>query len=369
MCLHKKIFFRPIAIRAFSTRRNGSSPQNSSGFAVFFDADKDKLNILKCIKGKSGIYSDHANFFLNKLNPHFVTGFTDGEGSFIISITKNSEYKLGFRVKAIFRLNLHKEDLVLLKLIQFYFNGTGSIGEDHKSICNYTVSCLEDICNIIIPHFDKYPLITQKLSDYLLFRKVVMMMKKKEHFDFVEEKGLKAIIDIKASLNWGLTEELKVIFPDTVPVKRPDVINQVILDPHWLAGFITAEGNFFLNIFKANTKMCVGVKLVFRITQHMRDESLMNSFILYLGCGKVYKKSDKDAVDFMVTGFSDITNKIIPFRHEYPILGKKSDDLKDFCTIAELMKNKKHLTKEGLEQILKIKAGMNTGRKLPSNMN
>lgn len=65
--------------------------------------------------------------------------------------------------------------------------------------------------------------------------------------------------------------------------------------------------------------MGVGIKLVFRITQHMRDESLMKIFILYLDCGKVYKKSNKDAVDFMVTGFSDITNKIIPFLCEYPI--------------------------------------------------
>ena len=31
--------------------------------------------------------------------------------------------------------------------------------------------------------------------------------------------------------------------------------------------------------------------------------------------------------------------------------------------VAELMKEKKHLTGEGLEEIKKIKAGMNTGRK------
>jgi len=188
-------------------------------------------------------------------------------------------------------------------------------------------------------------------------------MKNKEH---LTEEGLKAITDIKASLNRGLSEELNTIFPNTIPVKRP-VVNQIIPDPQWLAGFTTAEGNFFLNIYKANTKMGVGIKLVFRITQHMRDESLMKIFILYLDCGKVYKKSNKDAVDFMVTGFSDITNKIIPFLCEYPILGKKSEDFKDFCIIAELMKNKKHLTKEGIKEILRIKAGMNTGREFPSN--
>jgi len=31
----------------------------------------------------------------NRLDPNFVTGFVDGEGSFIISITKNSECKSG----------------------------------------------------------------------------------------------------------------------------------------------------------------------------------------------------------------------------------------------------------------------------------
>jgi hypothetical protein len=37
-------------------------------------------------------------------------------------------------------------------------------------------------------------------------------------------------------------------------------------------------------------------------------------------------------------------------------------DYEDFCKVAELMKNKAHLTQEGLNQILKIKDGMNKGR-------
>lgn len=54
--------------------------------------------------------------------------------------------------------------------------------------------------------------------------------------------------------------------------------------------------------------------------------------------------------------------KIIPFFEKYPILGEKSRDFKDFCKVAEQMKQKKHLTKEGLDQIREIKEGMNTGR-------
>jgi hypothetical protein len=41
----------------------------------------------------------------------------------------------------------------------------------------------------------------------------------------------------------------------------------------------------------------------------------------------------------------------------------KAQDFKDFCKVADLMKEKKHLTEEGLEQIKLIKAGMNTWRK------
>ena len=42
--------------------------------------------------------------------------------------------------------------------------------------------------------------------------------------------------------------------------------------------------------------------------------------------------------------------------------GVKYEDFKDFCLVAEMMKENKHLTSEGLEQIRKIKVGMNRGR-------
>jgi hypothetical protein len=72
------------------------------------------------------------------------------------------------------------------------------------------------------------------------------------------------------------------------------------------------------------------------------------------------------AGDIEVTKFSDLSKKILPFFFKYPIEGVKSKDLFDFCSVAELIKNKAHLTKEGLEAIRKIKKGMNKYRSLPS---
>lgn len=58
----------------------------------------------------------------------------------------------------------------LLKLIQIYFGGIGRIGKERNGCCDFTVSSLGQILDKIIPHFDKFPLKTQKLADYLLFR-------------------------------------------------------------------------------------------------------------------------------------------------------------------------------------------------------
>jgi len=54
-----------------------------------------------------------------------------------------------------------------------------------------------------------------------------------------------------------------------------------------------------------------------------------------------------------------LTNIIIPFFKNYPLIGIKAQDFLYFCQIAELMKTGAHLTVEGLEKIRLIKSGMN----------
>ena len=44
-------------------------------------------------------------------------------------------------------------------------------------------------------------------------------------------EGFQKIVNLKASLNKGLSDELKTIFPKTIPAKRPLVVDQKIKDP------------------------------------------------------------------------------------------------------------------------------------------
>lgn len=79
----------------------------------------------------------------------------------------------------------------------------------------------------------------------------------------------------------------------------------------------------------------------------------MENIINYLGCG--YLSVRNDIIDFHVTKFSDIVEKIIPFFNKYPLLGVKQKDFEDFKLVASIISNKKHLTEEGLLKIKEIK--------------
>lgn len=50
----------------------------------------------------------------SNFNPWFITGLVDAEGSFMVRIRKNSKYRTGWNVVAIFSIAFDKKDLLLL---------------------------------------------------------------------------------------------------------------------------------------------------------------------------------------------------------------------------------------------------------------
>lgn len=299
----------------------------------------------------------------NLLNANFVTGFIDAEGCFIITILRNprsgASTKIGWKVQARFTISLHKKDMALMGLIKSYFGGRGNISKEYKNIIKYEITSIQDLINVIIPHFEKFPLKTQKKADFILWKQAIELMQNKEHLRI---EGLRQIVALKASLNLGLSVELKEAFPGIVPIGRSSLQDEKILNSYWLAGFVSGEGCFIISIFKTTTKLGETVKITFSLTQHTRDEQLMNSLIEYFGAGNVCKY--REAIEFRISKTKDLNDKVIPFFEEYKILGVKSQDYDDFKQVARLISNGDHLTVEGLEKIRKIKANMNTGRKI-----
>jgi len=110
---------------------------------------------------------------------------------------------------------------------------------EKNSLAYFTVNRIEEL-SVIIAHFDKYPLISQKRSDFELFKSSHKLISHKEH---LTKEGLDKLLAIKASINLGLTSNLKDAFPNITPISRP-LVEGKIIDPAWLAGFTSGEGCF-----------------------------------------------------------------------------------------------------------------------------
>lgn len=324
-------------------------------------------------------YSTSIKNTTKLLHPWFITGFADAESSFSILIQPSSKYKTNWRVKAVFAITLHKKDTLLLMKIQETL-GIGKVNVLNDKVF-YRVESLPDL-QILIKHFDNYTLLTAKSSDYFLFRKCLDIIFKKEHLTL---DGLYKLIGLRYNLNRGISEELLEAFKSEIiskkiqPVDRPEFKFKGILDPNWISGFSSGDGSFNIKIANSETtKIGSRVQLRFTIGLLLREREVIEGIAKYFNLFTEKVTSSPEVIDFefkyiqisqerntvtlQILNFSKIINTIIPFFENYPIEGQRSLDFFDFKEVAELMKNKKHLTQEGFERILKIKSNMNDNR-------
>jgi hypothetical protein len=129
-------------------------------------------------------------------------------------------------VRLYLQIGLHLKDEAILKLIKSKL-GVGEIyrSKSRPNSIEFKVSSFKDMAAIIV-FFDKYPLITQKWADYLLFKKAYDLILNKQHLTI---EGLKRLVEIKALINKGLPGQLKEAFPnlESVNEQRCEVIKDI----------------------------------------------------------------------------------------------------------------------------------------------
>jgi LAGLIDADG endonuclease len=109
---------------------------------------------------------------------HWVSGFTDGEGHFGLSI--KHEHPNRIRPSAVFSIGLRDDDIDILKSIMLFF-GCGAIypqrahGNANPGAC-YKVYKPSELWNIIIPHFDKFPLRAKKGNELRCWKMGVQLL-------------------------------------------------------------------------------------------------------------------------------------------------------------------------------------------------
>jgi len=305
------------------------------------------------------------------LHPWWITGYTDGEGSFMINISKSPTTASGYTLMPVYQITVHYSDEALLHAIKVFFKGVGNIEytADKRNV-SYRVKKLSDIIKVIIPHFDKYPLQSTKFIPFYLFKAVVNLMDKKTH---LTPQGFREVLTYKAALKKGLAAKIfqLELFSDIKPFNTEGIFvkKESVLEPEYISGFVAADGSFFISKPSDKTKW-PNYDATFSVAQDKRDVDLLSRIILTLDCGNI--KTDSSGMQYLsVRNKEDLQLKIIPFFTKYSINSEKHSDFIHFSSAVSILyenkgKGLKNLTQEQREHLDFCISQMNKNRYSPS---
>jgi len=228
----------------------------------------------------------------------YLVGLIEGDGWF--SITKNGNY-----CQYEFGIELHIRDVKLIYKIKKLL-GIGTVNFRNSDLrsktVTYRVKNKSHLINIILPIFDKYPLLTNKQYDYLNFRTCL----------------IKNII---------LYQDLPIYNRPTLPINNHIEILNTSYFRYWLIGFIEAEGSF--NVYFPTGRNTFVAS--FDIAQ-TNGENIIKAISLYLFYKITYNCDNANCFKFTkpcltnqvgngklkVTSIKDISN-IITFINNSPV--------------------------------------------------
>jgi hypothetical protein len=130
---------------------------------------------------------------------------------------------------------------------------------------------------------------------------------------------------------------------------------------NWVAGFVDGEGSFNVPVRRLRGgAMPFRISLSFNVSQLGSEEPRLLRSVF--GVGTVRGRGD-GVFYFEVTTVSGLVERVFPFFERFPLRGAKRHDLERFRTVTALIQSGRHLTPDGFEEILAVRAPMNRGGK------
>ena len=99
----------------------------------------------------------------------YISGYADGEGCFTVSIAPRASLLVGWEVRPSFSVSQNGDRAEVLQLIEATL-GCGAIRPDRSDrTLKWETRRLEDLLGRVIPHFERYPLLSGKRFDFERF--------------------------------------------------------------------------------------------------------------------------------------------------------------------------------------------------------
>ena len=142
---------------------------------------------------------------------NYIAGFTDGEGSFNVSIKKRLDYKKSWKLTASF--NISQKDRVILAWIKHVL-GCGTLRERKDGVVYYEVTNIVSLYDVIIPFFRKYGFRSAyKKNNFRIFSEIVSIMYAGGHYI---PEGFQKVLELRENLNPGIGRKRKYTLQDVI---------------------------------------------------------------------------------------------------------------------------------------------------------
>ena len=129
---------------------------------------------------------------------YYFAGFTDGEGSFNVSLRKRDDHSIGWQVVLTFNVS-QKESYILSQLKKTL--GCGRLQFRRDGVCYFVVSNPRSIMERVIPFFEKFSFLSQtKQKNFRIFKQISGLVAEQKHLTL---EGLREIVDLRENLNEG----------------------------------------------------------------------------------------------------------------------------------------------------------------------
>jgi LAGLIDADG endonuclease len=177
------------------------------------------------------------------VDPECITGISGRSASFSIIVYRRNKGK--WEIRPIFELLVNDKYKQTINYMLLFFNW----GSTYKLINNniiYRVIKIVDLNEVIIPHFNKYPLLSSKKTTYILWVECIKLMNLGL---YKSKKGLKLILLIYTSIGGGASNKVIIYFPDLIPVPKVVKIELLIeLSEYWISGYFSIYYYFNVDI-------------------------------------------------------------------------------------------------------------------------
>lgn len=142
---------------------------------------------------------------------NYIAGFTDGEGSFNVSVKKRLDFRQNWKLSASF--NISQKDRVILAWIKHVL-GCGTLRERKDGIVYYEVTNVTSLYTIILPFFKRFGFRSAyKKHNFRIFSEIVSLMYAGEH---LTPEGFQKILGLRENLNPGIGRKRKYTLEDVV---------------------------------------------------------------------------------------------------------------------------------------------------------